>query len=143
MEYSTIEQALEKKEHIFLQTSGVSMEPLLHHRKSTVMIKKLSEAPEKYDVVLYKRPAGEYVLHRIVKVREEDYLICGDNGIYKEPVPRKCILGIMAGFYPDEGETFISCEDEAYKEYVRTWDRRYIARRTKAWLGRVRRKLRR
>lgn len=143
MEYSTIEQALEKEEHIFLQTSGVSMEPLLHHRKSTVMIKKPSKAPEKYDVVLYKRPAGEYVLHRIVKVREKDYLICGDNGIYKEPVLRECILGVMTGFYPDEGETFISCEDEAYKDYVRTWDRRYIARRAKAWLGRVRRKLRR
>ncbi len=46
----------------------------------------------------------------------------------------------MTGFYPDEGEKFVSCEDEEYRRYLRTLGVRYGARRIKAALGRIRRK---
>ena len=31
---------------------------------------------KKYDVPLYKDKAGRYILHRVLKVRENDYIIC-------------------------------------------------------------------
>lgn len=141
MRHSTIEQELERQGHSFFQTVGDSMEPLLHNRKSTVMIAKVSEKLRKYDVALYHRPTGEYVLHRVVKVRERDYLICGDNRIYREKVPREWVIGVMTGFFPDVGSQFVACEDGKYQEYVRVLTRRYIIRWVKALPGRIHRKL--
>lgn len=135
--YYSIEQGLEKQERILLQTVGTSMEPLLHERKSSVVIEKPPEKLKKYDVVLFRRPTGEYVLHRVLKVRRGDYLICGDNGIQREPVGREQILGIMTGFYPDESSRFVSCGDEGYRRYLRTLGRRYCVRWIKALPGRV------
>lgn len=141
MAYDTIEQALEKEEHIFLQTSGISMEPLLHNRKSTVMIEKAPQQLKKYDVVLFRRMTGEYVLHRVVKVRKNDYLICGDNTLGREPVTRERILGVMRGFYPDESEQFIGCEDQNYRKYVERLEIKYGIRWLQALPGRIYRKL--
>lgn len=138
----TIEEELERQDYILLQTTGISMEPLLHNRKSSTVIRKAPSELKKYDVVLFKRPGTEeYVLHRIWKIREKDYLICGDNGLYMEPVARERILGVMTGFYPDESGRFISCDTEEYRRYLRGWNRRYCLRWLKALPGRVRRKL--
>lgn len=141
MKHSTIEQELEEQGHSFFQTVGDSMEPLLHNRKSTVVIARAPEIVRKYDVALYRRPTGEYVLHRVVKVRKKDYLICGDNRVYIEKVPKGWIIGVMTGFYPDEGSHFVSCEDGKYQEYVRTLTGRYGIRWVKVLPGRIRRKL--
>lgn len=141
MRHSTIEQELEEQGRALIQTVGVSMEPLLHNRKSTVVIERAPEKLRKYDTVLYKRPGGEYVLHRVIKVREKDYLICGDNGLEREPVPRERIIGIMTGFYPDTDDLFVSIGDKKYRKYVRTWGRCYVIRWMKALPGRIHRKL--
>lgn len=139
--YHSIEQEIERQEKILLQTVGTSMEPLLHERKSSVVIEKPPEKLKKYDVVLFRRPTGEYVLHRVWKVRRKDYLICGDNGIWREPVSREQILGIMTGFYPDESGCFVSCGDEEYRRYLRTLGRRYCIRWIRALPGRIYRKI--
>lgn len=142
MEKRTIEEELEKRDYLLLQTAGISMEPLLHNRKSSAVIRKAPPVLKKYDVVLFKRPGTEeYVLHRILKIRKKDYLICGDNGLYREPVAQKNILGIMAGFYPDEGGEYIACEDRKYRRYLRTLGLRYAVRRLKALPGRIRKRL--
>ncbi len=137
----TIEEELERQQQCVFQTVGDSMEPLLHSRKSTVVIEKPQVALKKYDVVLYRRPAGEYVLHRIVKVRARDYLICGDNRIYAESVPGEWILGVMTGVYPDESGRFLSCQDAAYRKYLQWIPVRYAVRWMKALPGRICRKL--
>lgn len=141
MRHSTIEQELERHGRVLIQTVGVSMEPLLHNRKSTVVIERAPEKLRKYDVVLYKRPSGEYVLHRVVKFRQEEYLICGDNGLEREPVSREMVIGIMIGFYPENDDLFISIGDEKYRKYVRNWEKCYIIRWMKALPGRIHRKL--
>ena len=69
----TIEQELALRGHGLFQTVGDSMEPLLHNRKSTVVIEIPKNMLKKYDVALYRRPGGEYVLHRVIKVVENAY----------------------------------------------------------------------
>lgn len=69
MANSTIEQDLDRQDLVLLQTAGISMEPLLHNRRSMVAIKKLLKILNKYDVVLFRRTSGEYVLYQILKVR--------------------------------------------------------------------------
>lgn len=150
MKHTTIEQELESHGHGIFQTVGDSMEPILHNRYSSVVIEKVREPLELYDVVLFRRPpgivktqpAGAYVLHRIVKVREKDYLICGDNRSYREAVPPDWIIGVMTGFF--NGEYFVDCAaNEAYQRYVRSLPYRYMGRWCKDFPGRVLRRLKR
>lgn len=123
------------------------MEPLLHDRFTTVVIEKPAGRLHKNDVALFYRPGGtflgqpkgRYVLHRVVKVRERDYLICGDNRIYWEPVPEEWVLGVMTGFF--NGDAYTSCGDEEYRRYVAGLGRRRVGVWFRLLPGRVKRKL--
>ena len=79
---------------------GTSMLPLLRQGKDLFTVVKKGEARCKVgDVVLYRRPPCHYVLHRIVKVCKNDYIILGDNCIVKEYGIRDTdILGVMVGY---------------------------------------------
>ena len=101
-----------------IQTVGVSMEPMLHNRKSTVVLAAKRGPVKEQDVVLYCRPTGDYVLHRVVKVLDGAYLIRGDNCIGSETVPEAWIIGVMTGYFVDEGEHYISCASKEYQEYL-------------------------
>lgn len=136
----TIEQELAAHGHSFFQTVGDSMEPLLHNRRSTVVIQAKQGRLKPYDVALYRRPSGEYVLHRVLRVLENGYLIRGDNRIWKETVPEEWILGVMTGYYATEAEEFTPCTEQNVRRYwAKTRPRRW-----RIWLralpGRVRRK---
>lgn len=145
MACNTIEQELDRCGRGLFQTVGDSMEPVLHNQKSTVVIEKPIKTLQKYDVVLYRRPTGEYVLHRIVHIRrgrdQEHIIIRGDNRIYQECVPCQWIIGVMTGYYPNESGVFISCTDEWYQKYMRRLKQRYCIRWIRAFPGRVFRKL--
>ena len=116
------------------------MEPLLHNRKSTVVIAAKQGRLKRYDVALYHRPTGEYVLHRVLKVLDEAYLICGDNRVWKETVPEEWIIGVMTDFYPDEHSNPISCNSKIYQQYLKTLWRRYFLLKIRSFSGRIRRK---
>ena len=63
---------------------GISMYPLLRQRKDSVHIVKIDSPLKKNDVILYQRDSGQYVLHRIIKIKNSNYIICGDNQWKKE-----------------------------------------------------------
>ena len=86
------------------------------------------------------------MLHRILKVRENDYVICGDNRWQRETgITDRHILGVLTAIVRD-GKT-LSVRDPAYQRQVRLWCRFFWLRAmilwTKALPGRVRRKLKR
>ena len=141
MESKTIEQELELHGRSFFQTVGDSMEPILHNRKSTVVIEKKTAPLKRYDVALYRRPSGEYVLHRVIKVLDGRYLICGDNRIRREYIPEEWIIGVMSGFYEGEENTYISCQSRQYNSYMKHIWRRYLRLRLRDFRYRLRRKL--
>lgn len=137
-----IEQEIAAHGHSFFQTVGDSMEPLLHNRKSTVVIEAKQGRLKKYDVALYRRPAGEYVLHRVLKVMDGAYLICGDNRTWRETVPEAWVIGVMVGYYQDEQNQYTSCDSVTYQKYLRSLPRRQFLLWLRALPGRVRRKIR-
>lgn len=149
MKITTVERELKEQGRCLIQTVGVSMEPVLHDRFSTVVVEKLNAPPKLFDVVLFKRSpqsnaeAGEqYVLHRVIKVGRGEYIIRGDNCIQNEKVAPDQILGVMTGFF--NGETFVDCKtDKAYLRYLKTLQVRYIARWCRAFPNRAVRKLKR
>lgn len=134
----TIEQELDLRGYGLFQTLGDSMEPLLHNQMSTVVIKKKTESLKQYDVALYQRPhKKEYVLHRVVKVLKDGYLICGDNRIWQEKVPENWVIGVMIGYFADEENVYISCESDVYQSYLQTLKWRYWNHRMKRLAVRV------
>ena len=141
MTHRTLEQELALNGQSCIQTIGVSMEPLLHDRKSTVTIKAKTAPLQKYDVVLYRRPAGKYVLHRIIKVLDGAYLIRGDNSIENEVVPDEWIFGVMTGYYGNEQDQYVSCESARYRYYLKTLWLRYGVLWMRNLLGYLRRKV--
>ena len=82
---STFEEQIRKHGYLVYRNVGDSMLPILRQGKDLMVIsRKPEDRLKKYDVPLYKRDNGQYVLHRILKVRKNDYIICGDNRTHIE-----------------------------------------------------------
>ena len=116
---SSFEEELEKNGTLVFTNKGRSMMPLLRQDRDLMVIeKKGPERCKKYDAVLFKR-GEQYVMHRILQVRPEDYYIVGDNCPRGESVREEQILGVLKQVVRD-GKT-ISVEDPAYLRYVHLW----------------------
>lgn len=85
----------------------------------TVFIVPISGRLKKYDVALYKR-GDEYVLHRVIKVLPEGYIIRGDNCLNKEyNIKDEQIIGVLDSFIR-KGKQH-SCNDFGYRAYSVLW----------------------
>lgn len=125
--YSTPEEQLNKNGWLLQTTVGCSMEPMLYNRRSLVKIKRLTRLPQKYDVVLFRRPRGEYVLHRVLHVGKKTCIIRGDNCVAAETVPNEWLLGVLTAFSLD-GAEMTPVTDKKYLAYVRRHCRAYQLR---------------
>ena len=74
---------------------GTSMEPTIHQGVDQVRLKKLPKKLKRYQIILYKRDNGAFVLHRIVKVCKDSYIMRGDNQFYSESgIRREQMIGV-------------------------------------------------
>lgn len=102
-------------------TKGTSMKPLIHHQKDNIIVVKNKGRLKKYDVPVYLTPSGKYVMHRVIEVCDDYYVIVGDNLLEKEYVTDDMICGVLAGFYKN-GKHYVDCENsKLYKLYSRVW----------------------
>jgi len=112
------EEILKKQGTLIFTPGGNSMQPLLSHHENPVVLVPVTERLKKGDIPFYKRPDGQYVLHRIVRVRKTSYDCCGDNqSAIEKNVTDDMILAKMTGFY--RGETYISLDEAWVKRYSR------------------------
>lgn len=131
-----IEEILEKEGVFVSATVGASMYPMIRNRKDTIVISPSTERLKKYDIPLYKR-GDKYILHRIIDVLPESYVICGDNCIQREyDITDKEILGVLTEFY--RGEKKINLQGKGYLCYAKVWcalyPLRYVYKRAKGIL---------
>ena len=114
----SFEEELEKSGKLVYTTVGVSMRPLIKQDRDISIISKPTGRLKKFDVALYKRPNGQYVLHRVVKVLENGYVILGDNCVSKEyNIKDSQILGVLTSLVRNGKE--IDLNSFGYKLYVR------------------------
>ena len=118
---SSFEEELLKNGRLIYTNKGDSMFPLILENKTLLIIEKKPEGRlKKYDVPLYQRDSGQYVLHRILEVRKNDYVICGDNRWGREyGITDRHIIGVLTGVVR-KGKK-ISVDDPMYKLYVHIW----------------------
>ena len=120
MNKSSFEEEIKKSGRIIYTNVGDSMMPYIKQGRDVLVISEVNGRLNKYDVPLYKRDSGQYVLHRILKVRENDYVICGDNRWNKEyGVTDRHIIGILTGVIRDGQE--IPVKSRKYRIYVHLW----------------------
>ncbi len=115
------EKYLEDNETLTYTNVGGSMLPLLREGKDLFTVnKKGQERCKRGDVVLYRRPTKQYILHRIIEVRDNDYVILGDNCIEKEyKIKDEDILGVMTAYVRSEKEH--STKELGYRLYSFIW----------------------
>ena len=125
---TSYEEELNRKGSFTYTNVGISMLPLLCQGRDLFTISKKQGRCERFDVVLYKRPPASYVLHRVVEVREDSYVILGDNCINKEyGIKDEDIIGVMTSFVRNGKEIQVS--HRGYRLYVKVWYLLYPLRR--------------
>ena len=117
---------------------GVSMLPMLRQGIDSVVFAPVPETLRKYDLPLYQRENGQYILHRIVEVGQT-YPCVGDNQFALEPgLTHSKMIALVSGFY--RGKTYYSVSHWGYKLYCRFWHvsrpLRHFWRRGIGWLKR-------
>ena len=80
--------------------SGNSMSPFLVHQRDTIRISPVKGPLKKGDMALYQRSTGQYVMHRICRVKKKngqrEYYFIGDAQMEVEgPVSGEQIAGVI------------------------------------------------
>ena len=114
-----VEECIANGTDIRMKVSGISMTPILHNLKDSVVLSKADKV-KKYDIVLHKRANGQYILHRIIGKKKGAFVIAGDFEIEKEyPVYEDMIIAKVTSFCRNGKE--YSPEDFIIKLYSRIW----------------------
>ena len=113
---SSFEEQLALHGKIIYTNVGDSMMPLIKQGRDVMIIERPCGRLAKYDIPLYKRDSGQYVLHRIHKVLPDGYVICGDNrSCLETDITDRHIIGVLTGLIRDGKE--ISLDTFSYKLY--------------------------
>jgi len=98
---------------------GISMLPMLKGGRDTVTLSPIRGELRKYDLPLYRRPDGKFILHRIVKTGTT-YTCVGDNQfIPEEGVERSWLIAVVTAFRRNGKE--YRCDQLSYRIYCVLW----------------------
>ena len=123
----TIEESLKSNGFVMSTIVGVSMLPTLRQNRDRVIIEVPKSRLKPYDIALYKRWDGQYVLHRVLEVRKDHYVIRGDNTYADEHIAFENVKGVVTHFV--RGGRMVDVTDERYLHYVKWLYRLYPARK--------------
>jgi phage repressor protein C with HTH and peptisase S24 domain len=90
-----LSELLAEGRSVNLAIAGNSMSPFLIHGRDQVLLVPLTEQPHVGDIIFYRRTDGSYVLHRLCRVTEKEYIFIGDNqtqtehGIFRDQLLAK------------------------------------------------------
>lgn len=124
---------------IELTATGNSMRPLWHHRKDVVRLSAICvDDIKKWDVLLYTRADGSFVLHRVVKIGEKTLDFLGDaQFLVEKNVPKENVVAKAVG-HKRGGGKYRNLDGFGYKLYVFLW---YNSRGIRYFFYRVYRKI--
>ena len=124
-----IEEVLASGGEFRLFPTGVSMRPLIVQGRDSVVLKRNDTvAAKKHDIAFYKRRDGQFVLHRVMKIKKDGtYVMCGDTQFaLEEGIAPEQIIGYVSDIY--RGEKKFSVRALKYRAYVFVWTKMPIRR---------------
>lgn len=90
---------------VVMQAKGWSMTPFIRHERDHVVLER-DGVIEKGRVVLAHLPSGNWVLHRIIRVRDEEVTLMGDGNIRgTETCQKKDIVASATKVRHESGKT--------------------------------------
>lgn len=114
-----IRERLAEGRNVTFSPRGTSMLPFLKEGRDTVTLSPAPKVLKKYDIPLYKRENGQYVLHRVVKVGET-YTCIGDHQfVYEKGIKQEQIIAIATAFV--RKGRLISADDPLWRLYAVFW----------------------
>ncbi len=118
---AVIQTKLTEGHDVVLTVTGHSMRPLWRHRRDTITLTSCNPGQLRVgDIPLYRRENGQPVLHRIIKVDQNSFDLCGDNQIQVEyHLPKSNVIGVVQSFTRN-GKTY-SCNHRGYQVYSWLW----------------------
>ena len=133
-----IQEVLSAGQSVRIFPMGTSMIPMLRQGMDSVVLSPIAGKLQKYDIPLYQRDNGKYVLHRIVAVGET-YTCIGDNQFQLESGVRPDqLIAVVTAFY--RGDKRIPVTAVGYRLYCAIWHHsrplRHFWCRGKGWIKR-------
>lgn len=133
------EEVIERDGRLVYTNVGDSMLPFIRQDRDLVVIEKPRGRLKKYDVAFYKRDGGEYVLHRVIKVTDDGYVIRGDNRYLSEyGITDRHVIGVLTAIVRDGKERSVTAF--GYRLRVRV---RYLLYPLRAFIRRAKRRSKR
>ena len=74
-----LRELVEQGKEVRMVISGSSMAPFLIHGRDSIFFRTPERELRKGDIVVYERPGGQFVVHRICGVHGESYDLIGDG----------------------------------------------------------------
>lgn len=125
-----MKEQIDAGKSVRFKPGGRSMLPLVRPGMDTVLIKKAPEKLKRFDVPLYRRNNGQFVLHRVLNVKNGKYTMRGDNqNIIEREVTPEQILAIAEGVF--KNDVYIPFSGVKYKTYCYLRDFRQKLSRVK------------
>lgn len=129
-----VKQQIKDGGSVKFRTRGSSMMPLLVSDRDSVILAKPLHL-KRGDVILFEKPQGGYVLHRIRCVDGQTLITRGDaNNQDDAPISADCVIGVATAFERN-GKTF-SCHHPLYSAY-RLFHRTFVERFARALYHRL------
>lgn len=100
---------------------GKSMLPMLRDGEDVVVLSKPDGRLHLFDIPLYKRSDGSYVLHRVVNFDADGgYVLCGDNQfVLEHGIKDENVIGVVTAFYR-KGKAY-TVHSFKYRVYLNFW----------------------
>lgn len=115
-----IKDFISKEKQVAITVTGNSMSPFLKDKRDKAVLSPITRTPQKDDVVLYLRDNGTYVLHRIFKVKENEYIMLGDAQVYLEKgITDRHIIAVATAF--ERKGKQLNCNNFLYLCYIKLW----------------------
>ena len=131
-----IRERLASGQSVKFSPSGISMLPMIRQGRDEVILSSPPSRLKKYDIPLYQRENGKYILHRVVRVGET-YTCIGDNQfVFEEGVSHESVIAVVSAFVRDG--KMKSVNSLSYWLYCRMWHySRYPRRKMRGLKNRI------
>ena len=105
MDKTTFEDLLARDGRLVYSNVGDSMWPFIRQGRDLLVIEPAEGRLKRLDVPLYRRDSGQYVLHRVLAVEPDGYVICGDNRWGREyGITDRHVIGVLKAVIRDGRE---------------------------------------